>query len=84
MVSVKDMLCEMDDSFLLADGFDDALIGYVTIANNSSVLYNRTKVIEILMREMDQEEAEEYFEYNVQGAYMGDKTPAFATLLMPK
>lgn len=81
MTSIKDMLNEVDDSFLLADGLDDALIGYVTVFNNSVALYDRAKVIEILMKEMDQEEAEEFFEFNIQGAYVGENTPAFATIL---
>ena len=29
---------------------------------------------------MPYEEAIEYFEYNILGAYMGENTPAFATL----
>ena len=80
MENLRDTLSELDDSFLFADGFDSALIGYVTIASNSVALYDRAKVIEILMKDMDYEGAEEFFEYNVQGAYVGDKTPAFATL----
>jgi hypothetical protein len=28
---------------------------------------------------MTNEEAEEYFEFNVQGAWMGETTPAFIT-----
>jgi hypothetical protein len=29
------------------------------------------------MKDMTSEEAEEYFEFNVQGAYVGENTPAF-------
>jgi len=45
-------------------------------------LYNQDHCIEILMDRdaMSYEEAVEYFEYNVIGAYMGEKTPMFATL----
>ncbi len=72
-----------EEEALLADGFDDALVGYVQIFNKTVALYDRAKCIEILMRDsdMDHEGAEEFFEYNVVGAYMGEGTPGFATLV---
>lgn len=45
------------------------------------VLYNTDIVIEVLVDQgMSDQEAWEYFDYNIIGAYMGDGTPAFATL----
>ncbi len=45
-------------------------------------LYDRKKCIEILEKQgMTKEEAYEYFDYNVIGAWMGKSTPAFATIL---
>jgi hypothetical protein len=62
-----------DDSFLKADGFDEAIIG---VDNKSMrLVYSVSKCIEILCRDMNEEDAIEYFEYNVSGAYMGEKTP---------
>jgi hypothetical protein len=62
-----------DESFLKADGFDEALIG---VDNKSMrLVYSVSKCIEILCRDMNEEDAIEYFEYNVSGAYMGEKTP---------
>lgn len=81
-MSIRDYFYEIDEGFLFADGFDDAIIGQVAIAGRRDViLYDREKVIKILMKDMSQEDAEEYFEYNIQGAYVGEATPAFATLL---
>jgi hypothetical protein len=31
--------------------------------------------------DMEEEDAIEYFEYNTRGAYVGENTPAFLTLL---
>ena len=64
---------------MLAVSFTDALIGYGYQFNNHVAIYSREKCIDILMERdgMDIEEAEEYFEYNVQGAYVGKKTPVF-------
>tara|TARA_R100000234_G_scaffold89915_1_gene58161 strand:+ start:407 stop:643 length:237 start_codon:yes stop_codon:yes gene_type:complete len=64
---------------LLAVGFEEALIGYGNQFNNHVAIYDREKCINILMQRdgMDLEEAEEYFEYNVQGSYVGKETPVF-------
>ena len=70
-----------NDMVLLADGFEDAFIGLGKQFTNLYAIYDRQKCIDILMQRdgMDHEEAEEYFEYNVQGAWMGNKTPLFLT-----
>jgi len=43
------------------------------------VVYDRAKCLEILMAdgEMDHEGAEEFFEFNVAGSYVGERTPMF-------
>ena len=66
-----------DSKLLFADGFDDAIIGVAQKFNIMSVAYNRDKCIEILMKDMDQLEAIEYFEVNVIGSYVGEHTPTF-------
>jgi hypothetical protein len=62
-----------DESFLIPDGFDEALIG-VDI-KSMRLVYSMSKCIEILCRDMDEVDAIEYFDYNVSGAYVGEKTP---------
>ena len=63
---------------LLADGFEDAIIGIGHQFNKSAVVYDKEACIRILVDgEMTEEEAEEYFEFNVQDAYLGDGTPIF-------
>ena len=72
-----------DSEALLWDGFEGALIGYCERCTLGPVaLYDHDKCIKILMERdgMDEDSAEEYFEYNVVGAYIGDKTPMIATL----
>lgn len=80
---IRAHLAELDESVLMADGFEDALVGYVQQFNTILALYDRGKCIEILMKRdgMSEDEAEEFFEFNVQGAYAGAHTPAFATIL---
>lgn len=78
-----DNLCDeygLDDA-LLADGLDDAFVGFADRAGmRTSSLYDKTKCIEVFMKRdgMSEEEAEEYFEFNVVGAYVGETTPVFA------
>ena len=62
-----------EDEFLIADGFDDAIIGIDS--NSMRLIYSITKCIEILSKDMDEEEAVEYFDFNVRGSYFGEKTP---------
>jgi hypothetical protein len=73
----------MDTPILLADGFEDALMGLCTRFGGLRVAaYDRNKCIDILIKRdgMDWEEAEEYFQFNTEGAWMGEGTPVFITL----
>ena len=69
----------MEDDILLADGFEKALIGVGRRCGQPDIaVYDEEKCIEVLMsQDMDRETAIEYFEFNVVGAWMGDKTPLF-------
>ena len=71
---------EYDENVALgADGFEDALIGYGTQFNKDLAIYDYEECVIVLMRRdgMSDEEAREYMEYNVCGAYMGNNTPVF-------
>ena len=78
----------MEDALLFADGFDEAVLGIGRRAAQPEVVaYDYEKCVLILMdREMTEEEAREYMEFNVVDAFVGDKTPVFIepldTLLM--
>ena len=65
-----------DEEFMFADGFDDAIIGVVHDFNAPGrVAYSVNRCIDQLAKEMSEEEASEFFSYNVSGAYVGEKTP---------
>jgi hypothetical protein len=75
---------DRDLDILLADGFEEAFIGVVYRFGMEPVaLYDRAKCIQILMERdgMTWEGAEEFFSFNVEGAWVGDRTPAFAMLV---
>ena len=67
-----------DEEALIANGFDEAIIG-ITIRPNMIAVYSVQKCIDILVEEdeMTREDAIEYFEYNMAGSYLGEKTPIF-------
>jgi hypothetical protein len=73
-------------AIMLADGFEDAIVGLGQQFTNEFVVYDRSKCIEILMYRdgMTEEEAEEYFEVNVVGAWVGKGTPVFVRQMVPE
>lgn len=65
-----------EETFLIADGFDEAVIGFEE--RSGRLIYSSKKCLEILVEEgMSHEDALEHFEYNVTGSYVGEKTPIF-------
>ena len=62
-----------DGQFLIADGFDDAIIGVDDVSLR--LIYSVDRSIKILQADMTEEDAAEHFWYNVAGSYVGEKTP---------
>jgi hypothetical protein len=70
-----------DESLLFADGFDSCIIGWAVYNGVCKVIYDRGKMLLELAKTMTFEEADEYFLYNVQNAYVGDRTPIYVERL---
>jgi len=66
---------------LFADGLEDALIGIGTQFNKRVAVYDTEAVLAILMERdgMTYEDAREFFEFNIVGAYVGEHTPVFVS-----
>ena len=78
-----ELLKEENPDYLMADGFDDAIVGTAErFGMHRVVLYDTTKCIDILMKrdKMTEEEAIDFFYYNVLGSWMGEYTPCFAEI----
>ena len=73
------MLDELeDDELLTADGLDAAIIGVGYRCGQAPlVVYSVEKAIKILQRDMhcSWADANEYFSYNIENAWVGDSTP---------
>jgi hypothetical protein len=76
-MTILDKILEMfpDEHFIKADGFDDAVIGVET--SSGRLVYSIKKSIEILVQNdgMSYDDAADFFYYNVEGSYVGEKTP---------
>ena len=72
------MTTDDDGEVLYADGFEDALLGIGVQFNTPLAVYSYERCIGALMSGgTTREDAEEYFSFNVQGAYVGPRTPVF-------
>ena len=72
------------EEITLADGLDEAFIGIGRTFNTAlAAVYDSDKVIKILMTRdvMTYEEAWEFFEFNIAGAYVGESTPIFISVM---
>jgi len=66
--------------YMMIDGHDNAIIGPAFIWRNQShasvLVYDAEKIRNNLMGfGMSAEEAREYIEFNIEGAYVGEHTP---------
>lgn len=69
-----------DGTFLVADGFDEAIIG--VDEENGKIVYDIDQIITILMRDdMSIDEAYDFYYYNIVGSYVGENTPIFIRTL---
>lgn len=64
-----------EEQFTIADGFDEAVIGVDVVGER--LIYSVQRVIDILMDRdgMDEQEAIDWYEYNMQSTYVGEHTP---------
>ena len=68
---------------LKADGFDECILGIAEVWDGNErvhrIVYDALKIINVLIEKdgMTREEAVEYFEFNIDGAYYGKETPVF-------
>ena len=75
---INEALTERDESALLMDGFDEALIGFSQRMNEPLLaVYSWEKMMDVCMNRdgMTDEEADEYISFNCIGAWIGEQTP---------
>jgi len=66
-----------------AEGFDECILGIAEVWDGNErvhrIVYDALEMIQVLMEtdDMDRDEAIEYFEFNIDQAYVGKNTPIF-------
>lgn len=77
---ILEQLAEQNPDALLADGLEDALIGYTMNTHHAVVaVYSYSKCVEVLVARdgMTHEEAEEYLSFNTLCCYVGENGPLY-------
>jgi len=71
-----------ENEFQIMDGYDDCIVGIVErFGQDPIVCYDKSSVLAKLVADgCDEYEAEEFFQFNQIGAWVGDSTPCFITL----
>jgi len=67
------------ETMLFADGFDDAIVGVGNVFGGKlCAIYDTDLVLKQCMKDgMEYDEALEFFDFNIAGAYVGEQTPIF-------
>ena len=78
MIDIDELVPE---GTIIANGWDDCLLGVGWRLNTPIAVYDRAKVMDKLMADgCSEEEADEYISFNIEGAYVGEGTPLFVSL----
>lgn len=76
MAKLDEILCDLfpEEEFLKITGHDDAVIG--VNEDGMKLVYSAKKIVDaLIMSGMEDEEANEFYSFNIEGAYVGEKTP---------
>ena len=63
-----------DERTLKVDGYDDCIIG---MDSKQRLVYDTDMIVRRLSNDMSQDEALEFYYYNIEGSHMGDHTPIY-------
>jgi hypothetical protein len=79
---IQEYLESRGETVLLCDGFDEAFIGLSQRINEPLLaVYSYDKMIDVLVKRdgMEHEDAIDYLDFNVLGAWVGEQTPIIVT-----
>jgi hypothetical protein len=75
------MLDEYAEGAIILDNFDDCIIGISEqFGEGNRIVYSKDMIIKKLCEEMSEEEALEYYDYNILGGYFGEQNPIFLSI----
>ena len=80
--SVDDLAGMVEHPLIRIDGYDDCVAGYCP--SKECLVYDANKIIAKMIAEgCSEEDAAEYFDFNIECAYVGEHTPLFIYSLPP-
>ena len=73
---LKETIAQLNPEALFADGHDHAIMGY---SSDGRVIYSVDQIVECLVERdgMTPDEAIEFFNFNIECAYVGKYTPIY-------
>lgn len=74
---MNDDLFDYAEGAVLLDGLADAIIGVVEEFSGNRIIYSKSKILQILQKDMSYDEAVDYYYYNILGLYAGEQNPVF-------
>jgi hypothetical protein len=75
------MLDEYAEGAIILDNFDDCIVGISEqFGEGNRIVYSKDMIIKKLCEEMSEEEALEYYDYNILGGYFGEQNPIFLSI----
>lgn len=84
-MTLRETLADLDDEILIAEGFDEALLGYASrgVGEPFVAVYDRDKCVQLLSERegVTIEDAEVFFSSFVENSWVGDRTPLYVQKL---
>lgn len=75
---IEEIYDRCDDDVVFLIGFDECIAGYSFSNGLQILIYDVEKIIDVLEDQgMTEEEAIEYFEFNIESSHIGERTPIF-------
>ena len=73
---LKETISEHNPEALFADGYDNSIMGY---SSDMRVIYSADQIVQTLVERdgMTPDEAIEFFNFNIECAYVGEYTPIY-------
>ena len=79
---VVELLEASDNTALTVDGHDSAILGLCWASGAPRVVYSVQTILNDLVKQgMSPNEAREFYEFNIEGAYVGEQTPLFVEIV---
>jgi len=69
---------DLAEGAVILEGFDDCIVGVSeSFGEEPRIIYSKKQIITKLMKDMSQEDAVDYYYYNIVGGMFGTQNPIF-------